>query len=118
MTDLTVCEIIFGIDRYTRPEQGTKYADVLTVFWWNGEHTKNYGFRFGIVDYVPPPDTVIEPINWDNPFWNDIMLRIVGDTHHNMALKMERYRITNPEQVALVEKQVMAAAQRARGSYG
>lgn len=37
MTDLTIKEIIFGVDRYTKPGQGTKYKDVLTVFWWQGE---------------------------------------------------------------------------------
>jgi hypothetical protein len=115
MTDLTVSEMIFGIDRYTQPDQGTKYADVLTVFWWVGERTENFGFRFGVVDYVPPPEMIIEPINWDNAFWNDILFRIVSDSQQNIERQIERYRLMNPEQVAQVEAQVMAAAKSVRG---
>lgn len=115
MCDLTVCEMIFGIDRYTQPDQGTKYADVLTVFWWAGERTENYGFRFGVVDYVPPPETVIEPIKWDNAFWNDIMLRIVYESHQKTMRTVERYRAANPEMAAQVEARVMTAAKSVRG---
>jgi hypothetical protein len=35
--------------------QGTKYADVLTVFWWADERDQNYGFKFGVLNYTSGP---------------------------------------------------------------
>jgi hypothetical protein len=92
MTDLTVKEIIFGVDRYTKPGQGTKYADVLTIFWWQGGREGNHGFRFGVVNYRPPPHTIIEPIDWDNTFWNDIMAQIVADDLARIQQRVEAIR--------------------------
>jgi hypothetical protein len=83
MCDLTIKEIIFGIDHYTKPGQGTKYKDVLAVFWWQGERVNEHlGWQFGVVNYRPPPRTLIEPIDWHNAFWNDISLKIVEDYYH------------------------------------
>lgn len=89
MTDLTVKEVIFGVDRYTQPGQGTKYRDVLTVFWWQGERlNEDFGWKFGVVNYRPPPRTRIEPIDWDNEFWNDVMLNIVQDYYHHVVRRI------------------------------
>lgn len=89
MTDLTVKELIFGVDRYAKPGQGTKYKDVFTVFWWQGERLEQYGFRFGVVNYRPPPHTIVEPIDWNNTFWNDIMWKIVSSDHERMKRRIE-----------------------------
>jgi hypothetical protein len=78
VADLTVKEVIFAIDCYTKPGQGTKYNDVLTVFWWRGEETAEImGWKFGVINYVPPPDLLVEPIDWDNEFWKGKMRAIV-----------------------------------------
>ena len=85
MVDLTIKEIIFGIDCYTMPRQGTKYEDVLSVYWWQGERVnEHYGWKFGVVNYRPPPRTRIEPIDWNNRFWNNVMLGVVEDYHRRM----------------------------------
>ena len=115
IADLTVRELVFGIDRFTQPDQGTKYADVLTVFWWVGEHSENYGFRFGVVDYVPPPNKVIEPIKWDNAFWNASMFKTVEASHRDTVRRVNQYRAADPDRVTLVEAQMKAAAKKARG---
>jgi len=88
MTDVTVKEIVFGVDRYTKPGQGTKYRDVLTVFSWHSERFNEiYGWRFGVVNYRPPPNAIIEPIDWNNPFWMRIMSNIV---RHHYTIIMEK----------------------------
>jgi hypothetical protein len=79
LTDLTVKELVFGIDRYTQPGQGTKYNDVFTIFWWQGERTENMGFRFGVVNYRPLPHKIIEPIDWNNAFWNIMLKKNITD---------------------------------------
>ena len=76
-------EVVFAVDRFTKPGQGTKYDDVLTVFWWYGPHEENYGFRFGVINYKKTEPVVIEPIDWNNVFWNDIMLKIVHEYCEN-----------------------------------
>ncbi len=71
-------EIVFAIDCFTKPGQGTRYNDVLNLFWWRrGHHEDNYGFVFGIVEYVPAKNkrnAIIDEINWNNDFWNNAML--------------------------------------------
>ena len=84
MSDITVKELIFGVDRFTKPGQGTKYADVLTIFWWQRERDDDHGFRFGVVNYRPPPHAIIEPIDWNNAFWNTIMAHIVSGDYRQI----------------------------------
>lgn len=85
MVDLTIKELIFGVDRYTKPGQGTKFKDVVSVFWWQGERlNEHHGWRFGVVNYRPPPHTIIEPIDWHNTFWNGVCANIVEDYHRTM----------------------------------
>jgi hypothetical protein len=104
MVDLTVKELIFCIDQFTKPDQGTKYADALIVFWWQGERIGNYGFRFGVVNYRPEPNLIIEPIDWDNVFWNARMLRIVEHEQQSMRETIAGIREVDPEKVDRIER--------------
>jgi hypothetical protein len=113
--DLTVKEVIFGVDRFTKPGQGTKYRDVLTVFHWAGEYGEDGGFRFGVVNYRPGSNKIIEPIDWNNAFWNDIMRRIVMSNHERMISRLESIRARRPDLVEQVEQVVKNAGDKARG---
>lgn len=115
LTDLTIKELVFGIDQYTKPGQGTKYDDVLTVVSWVGERVGNFGFRIGVVNYRPPPNTVIEPIDWDNQYWNDVFGKIIEREHTRMMHAIDRIRKTDPDVVSKTELIVQVAAKRARG---
>jgi hypothetical protein len=107
LTDLTVKELIFCVDQYTKPNQGTKYDDALIVFWWAGEYTEDYGFRFGVINYRPPPNLLIEPIDWNNAYWTEKMREIVQHDFEHKERLMERIRKTHPDIVASIEQFVI-----------
>jgi hypothetical protein len=73
ISDIKIKEVVFAIDRMTKPSQGTKYDDVLSIFWWYGPH-EYPGFRYGVVNYQIDP-LIIEPIDWNNEFWTGAMTR-------------------------------------------
>lgn len=76
-----VREIIFGLDRTTKPGQGTEFDDVLTCVHWredldDGPDPKWHRcWRVGVINYQYQPDgnTVVRPIDWDNTFWRQQM---------------------------------------------
>lgn len=115
LSDLTIKELIFCVDQFTKPNQGTKYDDALIVFWWCGEYTENYGFRFGVVNYRPPPNTLIEPIDWNNVYWNEKMLEIVAQDYQRTERAIERIRKTNPDAVDRITQIVETIAKKQRG---
>jgi hypothetical protein len=115
MTDLTVREFVFAIDRYTQPDQGTKYNDILTLFWWVGERTENFGFRFGVVNYRPCPEPLIEPIDWHNAFWNAKLLAIVEQDHQRMMHAIGHVHANHPDLVNRIVNEVNIAATKIRG---
>lgn len=59
-----VQELVFGLDRSTKPGQGTEFADVLTLLHYDGKT-----WTPGVINYQDQP-RVVRPIDWDNPFWN------------------------------------------------
>lgn len=62
--DLQGIEAIFGIDRFTKPGQGTSLGDLVA-----GHHLTRGGTRPFIIEYQHDP-RIVKPICWDNPFWN------------------------------------------------
>jgi hypothetical protein len=62
-------EAIFGLDRYTKPGQGTKYADVIAGHYFDGDQWHPF-----IIEYRPTP-RIVEPIDWNNEFWNQALSR-------------------------------------------
>ncbi|MCA1909221.1 MAG: hypothetical protein LDL39_12760 [Magnetospirillum sp.] len=57
-------ELIFGLDRSTRPDQGTEFADVLPAAWYR----RGLGWKVGVINYRPDP-LLVRPWDWDNSFW-------------------------------------------------
>ena len=68
-------EVICGVDRYTAPEQGTEFRDVVTcVYWADGLDDKDWAksFRVGVINYQPEP-RIVRPFDFDNTFWTNKM---------------------------------------------
>ena len=68
-------ECIFGLDRTTKEEQGTEFADVLTCCHWRENMDgKKWGtsFRIGVIDYQREP-RIARQWNWENQFWIEKM---------------------------------------------
>ncbi len=64
-------ELVCSLDISTKPDQGTKYDDALIVFHWTGSD-----YKIGVINYKPE---VIEPIDWNNPYWPARMREFIGD---------------------------------------
>ena len=71
-------EVVFGMDRFTKPDQGTEFADVLTgahLFKEPGKPTPST-VPF-VINYRPEP-RLVRPYDWENQFWNNrICLELV-----------------------------------------
>jgi hypothetical protein len=75
--------IMFGLDRSTKPGQGTEFADVLTcALWGGGEWSEPGGWRgrirVGVINYQHEP-RIVRPIDWDNEFWNGKVIEEMGN---------------------------------------
>ncbi|WP_010185985.1 hypothetical protein [Sphingomonas sp. PAMC 26605] len=61
-------EIIFAIDRFTKPGQGTTLGDLVA-----GHHfVRDQSSRPFIVEYRHDP-RIVQPIDWGNLFWNSAL---------------------------------------------
>lgn len=78
--DSEVAAAIVGIDRTTRPGQGTEFADVLTCILYERADSSilevrvRDQFRYGVINYQHKP-RIVRPIDWDNSFWNEQLRR-------------------------------------------
>ena len=67
-------EMIFALDRFTKPGQGTTLGDVMAGFHFT-RSTRPQPF---IVEYQHEP-RIVKPIEWSNPWWNDALVgELVG----------------------------------------
>lgn len=57
-------ELIYGLDRFTRPDQGTGFQDAVVGGWFR----RGLGWRVGVIEYRHEP-RIILPWNWRNDFW-------------------------------------------------
>lgn len=58
-------EMIFGLDRFAKPGQGTTLGDLLGGFHF----TRDASPRPFIIEYQFEP-RIVKPIEWNNTFWN------------------------------------------------
>lgn len=74
--DSEVTGAIFGLDRSTKPGQGTEFADVLTCVLYEPaaglEYRVRDQFHFGVINYRHEP-RIVRPIDWKNPHWNRVL---------------------------------------------
>lgn len=77
-------EMIFALDRFARPGQGTTLGDLMAGFHLvRGHNPKPF-----VVEYQFEP-RIVQPIDWDNAFWNaalSIELRNALSTHLGVSL--------------------------------
>lgn len=57
-------ELIYGLDRFSKPGQGTTLGDLVAGAYWNGEAWRSF-----IIEYQHEP-RVVKPLDWDNDHWN------------------------------------------------
>jgi hypothetical protein len=56
-------EMIYGLDRFTKPNQGTTLGDVIAGAYWNGDAWRSF-----IIEYQHEP-RIVKPLDWNNKFW-------------------------------------------------
>ena len=76
-------ELIFGLDRTTRPGQGTEFADVLTC-----AHYKDGEWRVGVINYQHEP-RIVRDWDWNNEFWTEAVLYELGLSKTHPLLRGE-----------------------------
>lgn len=62
-------QLMFGLDRYSKPNQGTTLGDLIGGLYWNGD-----GWRPFIIEYQDEP-RIVKPLDWDNPYWKESLKR-------------------------------------------
>ena len=75
-----VVEMIFGVDRTTKPGQGTLYDDCLPFIYVNRSNGSTTKLKIGVINYdVKRIGTKIDPvdekIDWDNPLWTSRLIK-------------------------------------------
>jgi len=66
---------MLGLDRTTKPGQGTEFADVLTCVLWDAQKDEftakewREWLKIGVINYQNEP-RIVRPIDWDNEYWN------------------------------------------------
>ena len=66
--------LVFGMDRYSMPNQGVNTTDFVSVYFWDDD-----GWRFGVLEYA---DEKVVGMRWDCDFWNK---RMEGEIRMGMA---------------------------------
>jgi hypothetical protein len=65
-----VTEVIYGVGRFARTGQGTRFADVVAGAYFQRE----LGWRPLVIEYQHAP-RIIRPIDWANRHWVDLVRR-------------------------------------------
>jgi hypothetical protein len=61
-------ELIYALDRFTKPGQGTTLRDCLAGGW-----LPPAGYQPFVIEYQHEP-RIVKPIAWENEFWNAAIL--------------------------------------------
>ena len=76
--------IMLGLDRTTKPGQGTEFADVLTCALWEAQKDE-FGpgewrdwIKVGVINYQNEP-RVVRPIDWENAYWDKTIKAELAD---------------------------------------
>jgi len=94
-------ELIYGIDRSTRPNQGTTLSDVLTCGYWS----TNTGWQIGVIEYnVSNQGKTVLPWNWNNTFWTDTVLAEIN--HHEQTIKRLTQTLSGAAARALLHQDI------------
>ncbi len=74
-----VVQMVFGMDRTTKPNQGTLYDDCLPFIYAN-RTDGDLKLKVGVINYDMKRigtkiDPVDEKIDWENPFWTSLLIK-------------------------------------------
>lgn len=74
ITKQAAAEAIWALDRYAKPDQGTKYNDLLAGHHYVADRDKRMQdcFRGFTIEYRYEP-RAFEPVDYDNVFWNGVL---------------------------------------------
>lgn len=92
ITQHNAAEVIFGLDRTTKPDQGTEFNDVLTCCHWRDGLDGNpwqTSFRIGVIDYQHEP-RIVRPWNWTNEFWLERMGTEIKNCRPGFRVRTEK----------------------------
>jgi hypothetical protein len=79
-------EAVFTLDRFTQPDQGTKYDDVLAGQYFDRSLGKSPWKQF-IIEYRKEP-RLFEPVDYDNDYWNAALRRELAATMRRMISRV------------------------------
>lgn len=65
LIDKRPAHLVFGLDRFSQPDQGLSTNDFVSVYFWD-----DGGWRFGVIEYQ---DQIARAIMWDNVYWKTVM---------------------------------------------
>ncbi len=75
-------EMIFALDRFAKPGQGTTLGDLLAGFHCTRERARPF-----IIEYQHAP-RIVKSIDWDNEWWNAALLReMTGSLRSHLGLE-------------------------------
>lgn len=60
-------ELIFGMDRFAKPDQGTTLGDFVAGARFDGKFWTSF-----VIEYQHEP-RIVKDIDWHNSFWNGLM---------------------------------------------
>lgn len=66
----TCGEAVYGLDRFTKPGQGTALGDLIAGRWRDAAGV----WRPFIIEYQHKP-RIVQPLDWGNEFWNDMLAK-------------------------------------------
>lgn len=78
ISSATAREIVLGLDRVTKPGQGTEFGDVLTCYYWKDRSSADLKanwrswYKTGVINYQFSPLTV-RSMDWKNAYWNEVL---------------------------------------------
>ena len=85
-TEHRPAEMIFAIDRYAKPGQGTTLRDLMAGWHFIKADPRPRPF---VVEYQFDP-RLVKPIEWDNLHWNAALTReLSGHLRHHLDLPFE-----------------------------
>lgn len=58
-------QLIYGMDRYCKPGQGTTLGDCVAGAYWSEEADS---WRVFVIEYQHEP-RIVKPLDWNNEFW-------------------------------------------------
>ncbi|SMH62864.1 hypothetical protein [Azospirillum agricola] len=77
-------ELIYGMDRYTKPGQSTEFTDCIAGGWYR----RAVGWRIGVINYRNEP-RIVRAWDWSNVWWTNAVA-------HELRQILPDFRFADP----------------------